>query len=80
MKVETELLGFREVLCPEQIECNSARLEEPGAVKLDEIDAFVMYALYQKDKQTSQESYVNHLFVHTGTINLVSVVSQLLLC
>ena len=67
-KIEAELLSLGEISLPDNIYRNMVRPEGPDTLSMDEIDAFILNALYQKDPQQFLELYVNCVCVHTGTI------------
>ena len=75
-KVEEEILCLGEVVPPDDIDCDRARPVGPSSISMDEDDSFVLYGLYQKDPQRSLKSYVNNLFMYTGTIVSTSTVSR----
>ena len=75
-KVENELFSFGRVLHPKEIRSNRQMPLGPGSVSFNDLDAFVILALYHEEPSRTLRSYALGLFIRTGTNVSESTISR----
>ena len=75
-KIEREILGLGKIQAPEDAYVNRVTITGSGAKSIDKVDAWVLLMMYIEEPTRSLASYVQWLFVYTGTFVSTTTVSR----